>query len=245
MGWKISLITIENKDEFHNDALLLQKAGFRDHELVDRVDFETAINTKDKICIGEVNGNIVICDDYKLTEFFLSEDTKLERTESEKNISTLFPNSEILSVACHSVTDFHAYSLIQNGIKTRLKMVSQDGKIEYGNAFEQEQALYKNAVNIDGELHWDLDDSKNPEDFYTESQLMEEFTFGVIKRHLGVALNHEEAAAILRTKNFRVYNVGSSTESIKKENAKVKTWQRYLIYILIFLIYQLIRHYMK
>ena len=95
---------------------------------VDTVDFETALGTKNKICIGNINDTIVICDDYKLTEYFLSENNTLDLTEGEKNISSLFTNSEILAVACYSVSDFHAYSLIKNGKKTRLKIVSQEDK---------------------------------------------------------------------------------------------------------------------
>lgn len=245
MGWKISLVIIEYKDNFVNDEFLLEKAGFRQIKLIDNVDFETAINTKDKICIGNINENIVICDDYKLTEFFLSENNKLELTESEKNIADLFPNAEILSLACHSVSDFHGYSLIQNKVKTRLKIVSQEGKIEYGKPFEEEKKIYEGSIKIDNELFWDIDNSKNEDDYYSESQLMEEFTFGIAKRRLGVELNLEESDEIFRVKNFRVYTVEEYIENIKKENSKVKTWKRILFYIFIFLIYQLIKHYIK
>ena len=94
MGWKISLVIIENNNKFSNDELLLKKAGFRTIKKVDTVDFETALGTKNKICIGNINDNIVICDDYKLTEYFLSENNNLDLTEGEKNISSLFPTGE-------------------------------------------------------------------------------------------------------------------------------------------------------
>lgn len=245
MGWKISLVLIENKARFLNDVLLLQKAGFRNIELVDVIDFETALDAKDSICIGEVKDTIVVCDAYKLTEFYLSDTATLELTESEKNISALFPNSEILSVACHSVVDFHGYSLIQNGIKTRSKIVSPEERKEYGVRFEEEKQIYKEAIPIDNELFWNLDGSDDQEEYYSESQMMEEFTFGVAKRRLGVELNLDESETVLQTKNFRVYKVGEFTEAIKKENSRFKIWKRILFYIVVFLIYQAIRHYTK
>jgi len=243
MGWKISLVLIENKAQFLNDVLLLQKAGFRSIELVDVVDFETALGAKDTICIGEVKDTIVICDAYKLTEFYLSDTATLELTESEKNISALFPNSEIVSVACHSVVDFHGYSLIQNGIKTRFKMVSPEEKKEYGVRFEEEKKIYNDAITVENELFWNLDGSDDPEEYYSESQMMEEFTFGVAKRRLGVVLNLKESKTVLQTKNFRAYKVGEFTEAIKKENAGFKIWKRILFYIVVFLIYQAIKYY--
>lgn len=245
MGWKISLVLIENKNHFSNDELLLKKAGFRTIKKVNTVDFETALGTKNKICIGNINDTIVICDDYKLTEYFLSENNTLELTEGEKNISSLFPTSEILAVACHSVSDFHAYSLIQNEKKTRLKIVSQEDIIEFGERFEEENLIYKDAIQIEEDLFWDLDNSKNEEDYYTESSLMEEFTFGIAKRRLGVELNLEEANEILKTHNFRVYDVDDYVEEIKRKNAKDKTWIRILIYIFIFLLIQFVRQYTK
>ena len=245
MGWKISLVIIENNNKFSNDELLLKKAGFRTIKKVDTVDFETALGTKNKICIGNINDNIVICDDYKLTEYFLSENNNLDLTEGEKNISSLFLNSEILAVACHSVSDFHAYSLIQNGKKTRLKIVSQEEKIEFGEKFEEENLLYKDAIQIEDELFWDLDHTGNEDDYYSESNLMEEFTFGITKRRLGVELNLEEADEILKTYNFRVYDVDDYVEEIKRNNAKDKTWVRIIIYIIIFITIQLINQFMK
>ena len=174
-----------------------------------------------------------------------AENNNLDLTEGEKNISSLFPNSEILAVACHSVSDFHAYSLIQNEKKTRLKIVSQEDKIEFGEKFEEQNLLYKDAIQIEEDLFWDLDNSKNEEDYYTESSLMEEFTFGIAKRRLGVELNLEEAEEILKTKNFRVYDVDDYVEEIKRNNAKDKTWVRIVIYIIIFITIQLINQFMK
>ena len=74
---------------------------------------------------------------------------------------------------------------------------------------------------------------------------MEEFTFGIAKRRLGIELNLEEADEILKTNNFRVYEVDDYVEEIKQKNAKDKTWIRILIYILIFLLIQFVRQYMK
>ena len=59
MGWKISLVLIENKNHFSNDELLLKKAGFRTIKKVDTVDFETALGTKNKICIGNIKSILI------------------------------------------------------------------------------------------------------------------------------------------------------------------------------------------
>ena len=74
---------------------------------------------------------------------------------------------------------------------------------------------------------------------------MEEFTFGITKRRLGVELNLEEADEILKTYNFCVYDVDDYVEEIKRNNAKDKTWVRIIIYIIIFITIQLINQFMK
>lgn len=245
MGWKISLIIIQNPTTAIKDSSLLQGLGFKDYTLRETTHFETALNTRDTVAVGEINGYKVICDGYKLTEPMFEAPHGLELSPVECDLVALFPESEILSVACHSVSDYHAYSLIEQSKKTRLKIVSPDEKIEFGSAFYEEQLWYQKAQNIEGELCWNLDESDNPDDFYREAQLMEEFTFGVLKRPFGLNLNEEDGESLFETPNFRIYEVGSSKYQINKENARVITWKRILLYIVIFLIYQLIRHYIK
>jgi hypothetical protein len=245
MGWKISVVTIENKHHFNNDLLLIEKAGFRQPKLKETTTFEQALSSKNTIAIGEINNTLVICDNYKLTEHYISGSNQLNLTETEENLVGLFPNSEILCVACHSVTDTHGYSLIKDAKKQRVKIVHQEGKIEFGTPFKEEQNLYEQAITIEDNLFWDLDQTQNEENYLTESNLMEEFTFEVLKRSLGVLLNQDEANNLLATKNFRIYTVKEQIEDIKIENAKIKTWQKMLFFIVIFLFIQLIKYFLK
>jgi hypothetical protein len=191
MGWKASLVIIENINELKNDWDILKAIGKDGYVFKEEVIFKDCLSPKDRsINIGYYNNNIIIADDYQLTNKFLDKKTNLDLITEEKRLCKLFPTSEIISVACHSVVDYHAYSLIQNSEKVRLKSISVDDPfIEFGERTIEEEIIYSKSIRKKGANFWK--NSEDPSYEYTEEQMMEEFTFGFAARRLGVYLDDD------------------------------------------------------
>jgi hypothetical protein len=190
MGWKISMIIIENPDNFTDDFTLLKALGKDNFQFVENTTFEKAIDTKDKsISIGYCNGNIIVNDNFQITEKSLEKAKNLNLTKEEQNLYQLFPTSEIITVACHSITNYHAYSIINNGKKIRWKLIASDTSlVEFGQRTVEEEKIYTENYQ------------KIPED-----QLMEEFTFEMINKRLDFFINTLEAKAFMQMKTFKKY----------------------------------------
>lgn len=203
MGWKVSLIIIENTNEFKDDLAILQAIDRNDYVFKEEVIFEDCIHPRDKsINIGYYNNNIIIADGFQLTNQFLHSTNNSDLASKEKALCKLFPTAEIISVACHSVVNYHAYSLIQSGKRVRLKSISTDDPfIEFGARTIEEELIYNKSIRKEGANFWK--DASDPNYEYTEDELMEEFAFGFAARRLGVYL--DDNADELMDTLFRKY----------------------------------------
>ncbi|WP_298895714.1 hypothetical protein [uncultured Psychroserpens sp.] len=243
MGWKSSLIIIENKENFADESAILKAIGKSEYEFDRESTLDECIYPNDKsINIGYFNGNIIICDDYQLTTNSLERADELILTKEEQKLVDLFPTSEIVTVACHSAVNYHGYSLIESGVKKRLKIITSDTpRIEFGERIEEEIKIYQKSYSKDNQNFWK--DDYDPEEDLTEDQLMEDFTFGVAKRRLGVLLDHSDGDELMEQiifKKFKNPNQTSEvTESIKVE--KKAKWIKYGIIILILIIWQILK----
>ncbi|POS00749.1 hypothetical protein Q361_12510 [Flavobacterium croceum DSM 17960] len=223
MGWNTSLIIIENKENYSNENELLKSLGFENFEQKENTTFDEILNPQEnQIGIGYYNGNLIICDGYLLTTKSLEESKNLNLADYEKSLIKIFPKAEIVTVSCVSSVNFHGYSLIQNGEKKRLKIVAEEMKQEFGNRFEEEIEIYKKSYEENEQLLWK---DENDDDFYTEDQLMEDFTFKVAKRRLGVEIATEEADDLFENTEFKVFQLNLSEKSVSN-NFK---WKKYLI----------------
>lgn len=243
MGWKSSLIIIENKENFTDESEILKALGKSEYEFDQELTLDECIYPNDKsINIGYYNGNIIISDDYQITTNSLERADKLNLTEEEKKLVELFPKSEIVTVACHSAVNYHGYSLIENGIKKRLKIISSDEpRIEFGEKIKEEKEIYYKSYSKDNQNFWKDDD--DPEEDFTEDQLMEDFTFGIAKRRLGVLLDHSDGDELMEQiifKKFKSPNQTSEVEESIKADKKAK-WIKYGIIILILIIWQILK----
>jgi len=242
MGWKTSLIIIENKDNFKDEPAILKAIGKSGYEFDRELTLEECIYPNDEsINIGYHDGNIIISDDFQITTNSLERAKDLSLTKDEKKLIGLFPNSEILTVACHSVINYHGYSLIKNGTKERLKTISSDKpRIEFGERITEENKIYKKSYLKDNQNFWKDDD--DPEENFTEDQLMEDFTFGVAKRRLGIILHLADIDEMERIKLKRYKNpnkLSEMEESIKVD--KIAKWVKYGIIVLILIIWQILK----
>lgn len=243
MGWKSSLIIIENKENFTDESEILKSIGKSEYVFDRELTLDECIYPNDKsINIGYYNGNIIISDDYQLTTNSLERADKLNLTEEEKKLVKLFPTSEIITVACHSAVNYHGYSIIQSGIKRRLKIISSDEpRIEFGERIEEENVIYEKSYSKDNQNFWK--DNDYLEEDFTEDQLMEDFTFGIAKRRLGILLDHSEGDELMEQvifKKFKNPNQVSEAEKPIKVEKKTK-WIKYGIIILILIIWQILK----
>jgi hypothetical protein len=208
MGFKISMIAIKNPVVQIPEEELLAHLGFGSLLLSENTTLGTCMYPCDKsVNIGTYNNCILICEDYQLTNI-LETQVSLEALSDYENIlSALYPGSEILTVACHSVVDYHMYSLVKDGKKIRFKSVSGGMPVRmYGEEIEEEKKIYAQSAVINGERLFSY--RPDTEEFeYYEDAMMEEFTFNVAARHLGVNIVKENADELLSGTPFRKYKV--------------------------------------
>ncbi|MEX6690670.1 hypothetical protein QTN47_24400 [Danxiaibacter flavus] len=209
MGFKASMVIIQHSSMQMSDGELLKKLGFEDLTFSDDTTFEECMYPNDKsINLGYYNDCLIISDDYQLTTSLELSKTPDLLSDYEKVLTDLFPDSEILTVACHSTVNYHLYSLVKDGQKLRFKkVVNGEPIIEYGDRIEEEENVYVYSKIIDGQRMF-RSTYKNDEIYdYTEDQMMEDFAFGVAKRHLGVMISTNEDEQLMFDTPFKKYVV--------------------------------------
>lgn len=223
------MIIIENKNNINDNEAILKALGKSNFQFDSDVTLDDCLYPKDQsISIGYYNGNIVISDDYQITTQSLERARGLELSPEEKGLVKLFPDSEIVSVACHSGVNYHGYSLIANGKKVRIKTISADDPVkEAGERTPEEQAIYQSASQKNGKNDWNGS---------AEDQLMEKFTFGFAKRRLGALIDHQEGDELKSQTPFKKYkNPKAGTE------AKKNKWLMYGVLILALVAWQIFK----
>lgn len=244
MGWKASLIIIEEKNNTATDEAILKAIGKTNYLANGSSYLEACMYPTDQsISIGRYRGNIIICDGNEVSMHTLENSQGLQLAKEEQALVDLFPKSEILTVACHSVVNFHGYSLIANGVKKRLKLIDSDTpKIAYGEPLEEEQLLYDTANLQNGSYVWKYED--DPEEELTEDALMEDFTFGVAKRRLGVLLDGEDGDELMETIVFNRYQKSQNAEETNTATSKKTIWYKIAIYVLIFIAWRVLKRWL-
>lgn len=201
MGFKISMISIKEPATKISDTVLLQKLGFPDFSLVADTSFDESMYPRDNsINIGTFNKCLIICDDYQLTDSLETSNNPENLSDYEKMLTQIYPDSEILTVACLSGVNYHMYSLVKNGEKIRFKRISHGTPlIQFGKTIEEEVKVYSYSKIIEGQRRFRSTYKEDEIYDNTEDQMMEDFTFGVAKRHLGVMISTSEDDILLNT----------------------------------------------
>ena len=184
MGIKASMILIENPNNFNNDKSLLNFLHLKDYKYSGDTTFEQCMYPRDNsINIAYYKNCIVICDDFQLTE----QTIRPSIHPIERSLMQWFPQSEIISLMCHSVSNGHAYSIVKANRTIRVKKLDADKfYFEKGKPLEQEKKIYDKKTMKGSVIGWVSD--YNPDEMLSEDQLMEEFTFGIASRLLGFEL---------------------------------------------------------
>ncbi|RAK33269.1 UNVERIFIED_ORG: hypothetical protein DFS12_10619 [Chitinophaga ginsengisegetis] len=200
------MITIKNPVAQISEQDLLAHLGFGNFILSENTTLDTCMYPCDKsINIGTYNNCMIICDDYQLTNILETQARPEALSDYENILSTLYPDSEILTVACHSVVNYHMYSLVKAGKKIRFKSLSSGTPVRmYGEEMEEEREVYKQSVIINGERLFSARPDTEKFECY-EDELMEDFTFKVAARHLGVNIYMEDGDELLTETSFRKY----------------------------------------
>ena len=234
MGWNSSLLIIENSNNILDDRAILKAISRGDFQFDRKLNLQECIYPDDgSINIGHYKGNIIICDDFQITIDSLERARTFKLTKEENGLVQLFSNSEIVTVACRNLVNYHGYSLIKNGKKIRLKTISAKVPImEFGPRTREENKIYESSHQKEGKNFWK--DESDPEQEYTEDQLMEDFTFGFAQRRLGVLIDHPEGDEVMENVTFKKYI--KRTSKISKFQDKCLKSSRWLLYVLIVLI---------
>ena len=221
MRLKLSMILVNEPSTTISDEDILTKSGFTNLRFAGSTTLEQYLQPHEKsISIGHYNNCLVINDDYQLTRSLeiLHEPQRL--SAYEQTLTSLYPNSEILTVACHGAVNYHLYSLVKNGKKLRFKrVVNGEPIIEYGEKIPEEEKIYQYSKLFAGERMFKRMDEKSDDYNNTEDDMMQEFTFAVAKRELGVSIVAGDNDQLMHKTIFKRY-----TQSKKEEkDSEVKT----------------------
>jgi hypothetical protein len=211
MGWKASFIIVEKAENLHNESAILDALGFANYTSDSEAYFESCMMPRDEaVYIGYFNGQLIVCHEDLPFDFVTPRVFKKER-----QLAALFPDREIMAIVCHSVVNQHGYSLSKNGVKLRFKQVAHEIPVsEYGAPLEEEIPIYE-GVSLDesGKRIWKNYQGHNWD--CTEDQLMEDFTFGVAKRLLGVMIStiEDEGLMALKLRRFTLNTAVKPTKT--------------------------------
>lgn len=187
MGWKASIIVIDNKNEF-NHLELLKDLGFKNVSESEDLTLEETINPEDgKIYFGEYNNCLIICTS-ELPLTFLGE----ELSEVEKILFKYFPNSEICSLNLHSVVNLWGFSIAKNNKKLRVAAGSADSgtMIYFGEPVKEElELLSKAKIDAEGNRLYYYEEDDEP---YTEDCVGEDYVFEISSRYFGNRLDYAD-----------------------------------------------------
>lgn len=196
MGYSSSIILVKNALPHLPDEAMLEKLGFNGYRFSGEITFEEVEYPCDgSVNIGYKDNCLIICEDYQLSG-------KLEMTKDpsrcetyEKILCGLFPGAEVLSLACHSGTNYQMYSLAVDGTKLRFKRCSSDEEVVgYGKLLPEEEPLYNSSRIKDGKCYFP---GYNGSYEWEENQLMEDFIAAVAQRHLGVHMFEEDGEELM------------------------------------------------
>jgi hypothetical protein len=241
MGWKGSFLIIEEKNNKADDATILKALGVDNYQFAGETSFADALYPGDgSVNIGHYNGNIIICDNFQFTRDAHSTNENLELSPEGKNLVSLFPQSEILSIAFHNMTNFHAYTIILNGKKVRFKAIdAETGIIEAGQRVAQEDEIYASSYQLDGRNFWK--DNNDPEDDLSEDQLMERFSFSIARRRLGIMLDQPQGDELMLNVPFNKYiNPEKPKKAEPLPNKQKENWLTALILLALTMIFLLV-----
>ncbi|MCT4624995.1 MAG: hypothetical protein N4A46_15335 [Schleiferiaceae bacterium] len=248
MGWKCSMIIVDapmigavvsNADT----QPFLEELGYSNLEEIETTSTAKAIfPDMGTVYIGQFRDKLILTD-----QAFAEIPERHKPSAIEKKMAKLFPNTEILTLSLHSVTNFWGYALSKDEYRLRTRMGAADeGTVmEKGEPLEEEKVLLKDSFLKNGNRFYP--NPEDPQDPYWEDQMGEEFVFELWKRRFGKRLDFEDDLDDTKMLGFRYTQ--SKIPKIKIEsfdpNVKPKNnyWVKWVLGAIFILLVKLIRQY--
>jgi hypothetical protein len=177
-----------------NLATVKAKVEFDTLKLIKEINLYDAQSIDKGICIGKYDDKIVIVSQDKVFGFY-----EKEVTPFEKQLTVLFPNSEIAALTLYDIVDLYGYSIIQGGKRVRVKSgADSEIYIDIGNRLKEEDDVLKEDI-------FSPDEMKEMKQKYTSKEV-ERF----VENEVGVRVTH---ALLLRYfNNYQVFDKIQLTE---------------------------------
>lgn len=183
MGWKASLIFIDNVQTTNNEQNILSALNQEDFIYTGDASFEEALNAeKDKTYIASLN-NVLIIGTAEAPVLFISD----YLSDFEKTLADYFNNSEICGITLQSNVNHWGYGIIKNNEKIRVSAGNYAMPLiaDYGTPVEEEHDLLSKVVTKeDGSKVFIINNEE-----YQYDMAGENLVFEIAKRYTGHALN--------------------------------------------------------
>lgn len=221
MGWKLSAIIIKT-DKVYEDKEILDSLWETPIDKVDDVTFEDAMYPKDNYVHIGYYKNCFILTTYvgELVEkCFVKEIPVIEQI-----FIGHFPNSTIGAFQLHSSNNYFAYSILENGVKRRVKS-SADGEIsiDYGSPLKEEEEFFSyRFIDKKKNIMYKMPTTNGEFEIYEENQIGEEFVSRIWSKFTGIELFEDDE--LLNETYFHSYKFEIEEES--KDNNKKSFWKR-------------------
>lgn len=223
MGWKLSAIIIKTDKRYEDKEILGKLWNDPLPEKVDDVTFDNAMYPKDyHVHLGYYK-NCFILTTYvdELVEKCLVKEIPI----IEQIFISLFPGSTIGAFQLHSSCNYFAYSILENGVKRRVKS-SADGEIstDYGLPLKEEEEFFSyRFIDKNKEIMYKMPTKNGEFEIYEENQIGEEFVSRIWSKFTGIELFEDDV--LLNETIFRSYKFEIEDENSNKK-VKRSFWKR-------------------
>ena len=221
MGWKLSAIIIKT-DKVYDDKEILDSLWELPPEKVDDVTFDEAMYPKDYyVHIGYYKDCFILTTyvDELVEKCFVNEIPVIEQI-----FISLFPNSVIGAFQLHSSCNYFAYSILENGVKRRVKN-SADGKIstDYGSPLKEEEEFFSyRFIDKKKNIMYKMPTKNGEFEIYEENQIGEEFVSRIWSKFTGIELFEDDE--LLNETYLHSYKFEIEEET--KVDQKKSFWKR-------------------
>ena len=221
MGWKLSAIIIKT-EKVYEDKEILDSLWESPAEKVEDVTFSDAMHPSDNFVHIGYYKNCFILTTYasELVEKCLVKEIPV----IEQIFIGLFPNSIIGAFQLQSTCSYFAYSVLENGVKRRVKS-SIDGeiKIDYGLPLKEEEEFFSyRFIDKNKNIMYKMPNKNGEFETYEENAIGEDFVSRVWSKFTGIELFEDDA---LLDKTF-LHSYKFEIEEESKDDNKKSFWKR-------------------
>ncbi|HTD42366.1 MAG TPA: hypothetical protein VK671_17165 [Mucilaginibacter sp.] len=170
------------------------KLGLDSLKPIAEVSFYNAQSIDKGVCIGKYDDKILVVSQDRVFGFY-----EKEASLFEKQITSLFPDSEIAALTLYDTVDLYGYSIIRGGKRVRIKSgADSEVYIDIGNKLKEEDDVLKEVI-------FSPDEMKEMQQKYSSKEV-ERF----VENEVGVRVTH--ALLLKYFDNYEVFDKMQLTE---------------------------------